>query len=88
MELSLLLFMAGVGLNAGGGIVEIVQTAGVKLLGAGIVVTLVPTLVGYFFACKINTNQKPNVRCGHFAAPESLDLEVSFLASCRSKFPA
>jgi putative transport protein len=53
MELGLLLFMAGVGLNAGGGIVEIVQAAGFKLLGAGIVVTLVPTLVGYFFASKI-----------------------------------
>lgn len=53
MELGLLLFMAGVGLNAGGGIVEIVQSAGVKLLGAGMVVTLVPTLVGYFFSRKV-----------------------------------
>lgn len=53
MELGLLIFMAGVGLNAGGGIVEIIQTAGVQLLGAGIVVTLVPTLIGYFFACKV-----------------------------------
>lgn len=53
MELGLLLFMAGVGLNAGGGIVEIVQSAGLKLLGAGFIVILVPTLVGYFFACKV-----------------------------------
>jgi putative transport protein len=53
MELGLLIFMAGVGLNAGGGIVEIIQSAGLKLLGAGIVVTLVPTLVGYFFSRKI-----------------------------------
>ncbi len=53
MELGLLIFMAGVGLNAGGGIVEIIQTAGVQLLGAGIVVTLVPTLLGYFFARKV-----------------------------------
>lgn len=53
MELGLLIFMAGVGLNAGGGIVEIVQSAGLKLLGAGIVVTLVPVLFGYFFARKI-----------------------------------
>ena len=51
--LGLLIFMAGVGLNAGGGIVEIVQSAGLKLLGAGIVVTLVPVLFGYFFARKI-----------------------------------
>jgi putative transport protein len=53
MELGLLLFMAGVGLNAGGGIVEIIQNSGLKLLGAGAVVTLVPTLVGYFFSRKI-----------------------------------
>ena len=53
MELGLLIFMAGVGLNAGGGIVEVVQTAGIKLLGAGVVVTLGPTLVGYFFSRKI-----------------------------------
>ena len=53
MELGLLIFMAGVGLNAGGGIVEVIQSAGLKLLGAGIVVTLVPTLVGYFFGRKI-----------------------------------
>ena len=38
------LFMAGVGLNSGGGIVEIVQSAGFKLIGAGSVVTLVPML--------------------------------------------
>jgi putative transport protein len=53
MELGLLMFMAGVGLNAGGGMVEIIQSAGVQLLGAGIVVTLLPTLIGYFFARKI-----------------------------------
>jgi putative transport protein len=53
MELGLLLFMAGVGLNAGGGIVEIIQNSGLKLLGAGVVVTLVPTLIGYFFSRKI-----------------------------------
>jgi putative transport protein len=53
MELGLLMFMAGVGVNAGGGIVEIVQSAGVQLIGAGILVTLVPVLVGYFFSRKV-----------------------------------
>ncbi|MEP4484891.1 MAG: TrkA C-terminal domain-containing protein [Halioglobus sp.] len=53
MELGLLMFMAGVGLNSGGGIVEIVQSAGVKLIGAGVLVTLVPVLVGYFFSRKV-----------------------------------
>ena len=53
MELGLLIFMAGVGLNSGGGIVEVVQKAGLKLIGAGAVVTLVPVFVGYFFSCKV-----------------------------------
>ncbi len=53
MELGLLMFMAGVGVHAGGGIVEIFQTAGVKLIGAGILVTMIPVLVGYFFSRKI-----------------------------------
>jgi len=50
MELGLLMFMAGVGLNSGGDIVEIVQASGLKLIGAGVLVTLVPVLVGYFFS--------------------------------------
>ena len=53
MELGLLMFMAGVGVNAGGGIVDIFQEAGGKLIGAGIIVTLLPVLVGYFFSRKI-----------------------------------
>lgn len=53
MELGLLMFMAGVGLNAGGGIVEIIRSAGPQLIGAGIIVTLVPVLVGYFFSRKV-----------------------------------
>ncbi len=53
MELGLLMFMAGVGLNSGGEIINVVQQAGFKLIGAGILVTLVPVLVGYFFAVGI-----------------------------------
>ena len=53
MELGLLMFMAGVGLNAGGGIIEIIKSAGAGLIGAGMVVTLVPVLVGYFFSRKV-----------------------------------
>ncbi len=53
MELGLLMFMAGVGLNAGGGIVEIIERSGGKLIGAGILVTLVPILVGYGFSRKV-----------------------------------
>ena len=53
MELGLLIFMAGVGLNSGAGIVAIVQDAGLKLIGAGVLVTLVPVFVGYFFSRKV-----------------------------------
>ncbi|GAA5218703.1 aspartate:alanine exchanger family transporter [Corallincola platygyrae] len=52
-ELGLMMFMAGVGLNAGGGIVDIVQTAGIKLIGAGIIVTLIPVFIGYTFSRKV-----------------------------------
>ncbi len=53
MELGLLMFMAGVGLNSGGGIVEVIQEAGLKLVGVGILVTSIPVFVGYFVGRKI-----------------------------------
>jgi len=53
MELGLLIFMAGVGLNSGAGIVAIIREAGLQLIGAGVLVTLVPVFVGYFFSRKV-----------------------------------
>ncbi len=53
MEFGLLLFMAGVGLRAGGDIIETFLTAGPVLVAAGIVVTSVPILVGYWFGRKV-----------------------------------
>jgi len=53
MELGLLMFMAGVGVNSGRNIVAVVHEWGPALIGAGIVVTLVPVLVGYFFSTKV-----------------------------------
>jgi len=53
MELGLLMFMAGVGINAGGDIVEVVQESGLRLIGAGVLVTLAPVLVGYFFSTRV-----------------------------------
>jgi putative transport protein len=53
MELGLLMFMAGVGVNSGRDIVAIVQEWGPELIAAGIVVTLVPVLVGYFFSTRL-----------------------------------
>jgi putative transport protein len=49
MEFGLLIFMAGVGLRAGGDILETLVSAGPSLVLAGIFVTLVPVFVGYAF---------------------------------------
>jgi len=53
MEFGLLIFMAGVGLRAGGDIIETFVAAGPVLVVAGICVTLTPILVGYFFGRKV-----------------------------------
>ena len=53
MEFGLLLFMAGVGLRAGGDIIETFLNAGPVLVLAGIFVTITPILVGYFFGRKV-----------------------------------
>jgi putative transport protein len=53
MEFGLLLFMAGVGLRAGGDILETFATAGPMLVLAGITVTTIPIFVGYFFGRKV-----------------------------------
>jgi putative transport protein len=48
-ELGLLLFMAGVGLRGGGGLIEILLSSGFALVLTGIVVTLVPLALAYIF---------------------------------------
>jgi len=53
MEFGLLIFMAGVGLRAGGDIVETFLQAGPKLMLAGIIVTVTPVALGYLFGRKI-----------------------------------
>jgi len=53
MEFGLLLFMTGVGLRAGGDIIETFIAAGPVLVLAGIIVTATPIFVGYFFGRKV-----------------------------------
>jgi putative transport protein len=53
MDFGLLLFMAGVGLRAGGNILETFAAAGPLLILAGVAVTLTPILVGYIFGRKV-----------------------------------
>jgi putative transport protein len=49
MEMGLMIFMAGVGVRAGSGILETLAASGLSLFVAGIAVTSVPVLVGYLF---------------------------------------
>ena len=49
MELGLLVFMAGVGLQAGSGILDALASSGPRLFLAGAVVTSVPVFAGYAF---------------------------------------
>lgn len=49
MELGLMLFMVGVGLNAGSGIVAALGSVGPELFLCGVVVTCLPLIAGYFF---------------------------------------
>jgi putative transport protein len=53
MEFGLLLFMVGVGLRAGGDILETLAAAGPLLILAGVMVTLIPIFVGYIFGRKV-----------------------------------
>ena len=53
MEFGLVLFMSGVGLGAGAGIVEGFLSAGPQLILGGILVTLSPVLIAYFVGRKV-----------------------------------
>lgn len=53
MEFGLLLFMAGVGLRAGGDIIATFLAAGPLLVVAGMAVTIIPIFVGYVFGSKV-----------------------------------
>jgi putative transport protein len=53
MDFGLLIFMAGVGLRAGGDILETFAATGPLLVVAGVTVTLTPIFVGYFFGRKV-----------------------------------
>ena len=53
MDFGLLIFMAGVGLRAGGDFLETFAATGPMLVLAGVTVTLTPILVGYLFGRKV-----------------------------------
>lgn len=53
MELGLMLFMAAVGLSAGGGVVEALTSVGPAIILSGVVVTLAPAAIGYFVGRRV-----------------------------------
>lgn len=88
MELGLLMFMAGAGMNAGSEVVETVQTAGLRLILAGIVVTVVPVLVTYAFGrlvLKMNSALLLGGITGGMTSSASLKVVT---AAARSSAPA
>ena len=52
-ELGLLLFMAGVGLRGGAGLLETLRSSGLALLLTGIAVTTVPLAIAYLYGRKV-----------------------------------
>lgn len=48
MEMGILFFLTGVGLRAGVGLADGLRVAGIQLFLSGIIITLVPALVGFF----------------------------------------
>ena len=53
MEMGLMFFMAGIGINAGAGVVEAFAEVGPSMIGAGLAVTFASALIGYFFGTKV-----------------------------------
>jgi len=53
MELGLMFFMVNVGINAGGGVVEALISVGPVLILCGILVLILPVVVGYLFGTYI-----------------------------------
>lgn len=51
-DLGLALFLAGVGTNAGDGLLEVIQMEGIRLMIGGTIITITPILIGFFVARK------------------------------------
>jgi putative transport protein len=63
MELGLMMFMASVGLKAGGGIGDALTSVGPSLFLGGVVLTLSPVVAGYLFGRKV-LNMNPALLLG------------------------
>ena len=77
MELGLMFFMVGVGLNAGSGIVEALGSVGLELFVCGVAVTCTPLAAGYAFgrlAQKMNPAVLPGALTGAMTGSPALGI--------------
>jgi aspartate-alanine antiporter len=75
-DLGLSAFIAAIGLASGPAALQAIQTHGLALLGAGLVVTLVPMIAGTLFAHRI-LHMNPVIICGALAGSMTVDAAVS-----------
>jgi len=88
MEFGLLLFMAGVGLRAGGDIIATLVAAGPVLILAGATVTVIPVLVGYAFGRKV-LNIHPVLLLGGITGSMTSGASLSVVTSAaKSPMPS
>jgi putative transport protein len=88
MELGLMMFMASVGLKAGGGIVEAFLAVGPVLMLCGVAVTLIPVIAGYAFGrlvLKMNPALLLGALTGSMTSTPSLNVVTE---AARSSLPA
>ena len=88
MELGLTIFMAGVGLRAGAGIIETLADSGLALFVAGVAVTTIPVTIGYLLGRKVlslNPVYLLGAITGSMTSGASLSIVVG---EARSSLPA
>ena len=88
MEVGLMLFMTSVGLKAGAGIWEALMEHGIVIIGCGILVTLLPALIGYAFGhyiLKLNPVLLLGSLTGAMTSTPSLNIVTS---AAKSSIPA
>ena len=77
MELGLLLFLAGVGLRAGSGLLQGILSAGIPLFCTGVFVTLLPVVAGVLYGkyvLKMNPAILLGAVCGRLTSRPALDV--------------
>ncbi|UCF33044.1 MAG: hypothetical protein JSV78_12000, partial [Phycisphaerales bacterium] len=88
MELGLTIFMAGVGLRAGSGILETLANAGLSLFIAGVVVTAIPVAIGYLFGRSV-LSLNPVFLLGAITGSMTSGASLSIVTSeARSSLPS